>query len=338
MTPAVAIRRLFLQTALISGLLGGFLTPAHAQHPVESLGARPLGMGGAFVAVADDATATYWNPAGLATGPVLNLVVDRQDLGTGRPLSPEQAAAERSGLIVAIAAPPLGLGYYRLRTTWLDPENAPGGPPRLARSLVTHHTGVTVLQTLVQGLVVGSTLKFVRGAAAAVPATATGTPDSAGDLLDSATDLVGKTSNAFDLDVGAMADAGVIRVGLVLRNVAQPSFETPDGGSLQLDRHARLGVAVLPDPDLTLAADLDLSRVEIGGAARRMLAAGVERRWALLAARGGIRINTLGSERDPTAAFGLSVSVREAIWVDGHGSYGAERGDRGWGLAGRITF
>ncbi|MFQ5907078.1 MAG: PorV/PorQ family protein, partial [bacterium] len=29
------------------------------------VGARPLGMGGSFVAVADDATATYWNPAGL---------------------------------------------------------------------------------------------------------------------------------------------------------------------------------------------------------------------------------------------------------------------------------
>src|SRR5213083_1097212 len=29
------------------------------------VGARALGMGGAFVAVADDATAPYWNPAGL---------------------------------------------------------------------------------------------------------------------------------------------------------------------------------------------------------------------------------------------------------------------------------
>src|ERR1043166_3350945 len=28
-------------------------------------GARPQGMGGAFVAVADDANALYWNPAGL---------------------------------------------------------------------------------------------------------------------------------------------------------------------------------------------------------------------------------------------------------------------------------
>lgn len=29
------------------------------------VGARPLGMGGSFVAISDDATATYWNPAGL---------------------------------------------------------------------------------------------------------------------------------------------------------------------------------------------------------------------------------------------------------------------------------
>ncbi|MCX6375733.1 MAG: hypothetical protein NTU88_06830, partial [Armatimonadetes bacterium] len=30
------------------------------------VGARPLAMGGAFVGLADDANATYWNPAGLA--------------------------------------------------------------------------------------------------------------------------------------------------------------------------------------------------------------------------------------------------------------------------------
>lgn len=32
----------------------------------HGVGARALGMGSAFVAIADDATATYWNPAGLA--------------------------------------------------------------------------------------------------------------------------------------------------------------------------------------------------------------------------------------------------------------------------------
>jgi len=33
-------------------------------------GARPAGMGEAFVSVADDATATYWNPAGLGNSPI----------------------------------------------------------------------------------------------------------------------------------------------------------------------------------------------------------------------------------------------------------------------------
>jgi len=33
---------------------------------LNSVGARALGLGGAFVGVANDATAIYWNPAGLA--------------------------------------------------------------------------------------------------------------------------------------------------------------------------------------------------------------------------------------------------------------------------------
>ena len=33
-------------------------------------------MAEAFVAVADDATAIYWNPAGMATGAILSFVLD----------------------------------------------------------------------------------------------------------------------------------------------------------------------------------------------------------------------------------------------------------------------
>ena len=48
--------------------------PADAQ-AIETVGARALGMGGAFVAVANDSTATWWNPAGLAAGPFVDLTV-----------------------------------------------------------------------------------------------------------------------------------------------------------------------------------------------------------------------------------------------------------------------
>lgn len=45
----------------LAAALGFDCEGAHA-----CVGARPLAMGGAFIAVADDASAVYWNPAGLA--------------------------------------------------------------------------------------------------------------------------------------------------------------------------------------------------------------------------------------------------------------------------------
>lgn len=43
------------------------------QEAFSLFGARPMGMGGAFTAVANDANAAYWNPAGLALNPEVSL-------------------------------------------------------------------------------------------------------------------------------------------------------------------------------------------------------------------------------------------------------------------------
>ena len=43
------------------------------------VGARALGMGGAFVAVADDATAPYWNPAGMVYLPYREVIPQHQE-------------------------------------------------------------------------------------------------------------------------------------------------------------------------------------------------------------------------------------------------------------------
>ena len=63
------------RTAFAAGLIAGTALPANAQI-YEIVGTRAQGMGGAFVAVADDATATWWNPAGLATGAYFSSVVE----------------------------------------------------------------------------------------------------------------------------------------------------------------------------------------------------------------------------------------------------------------------
>src|SRR5215831_13569687 len=107
-------------------------TPAAAQI-YESVGIRAQGMGGAFVAVADDATATWWNPAGLARGPYLSIVfevdrtqepVDDRDSG-GR----ARAAWRSSGGGAAAAFPALGLSYYRLRVSQIEPSSTTGSKP-----------------------------------------------------------------------------------------------------------------------------------------------------------------------------------------------------------------
>ncbi len=62
-----------MRLTLAAVLLGGFLMafPAHAtklagEFMAPGGGARALGMGGAFAAVAADASAVFWNPAGIA--------------------------------------------------------------------------------------------------------------------------------------------------------------------------------------------------------------------------------------------------------------------------------
>ena len=51
--------------ALVLVLALSFAPPARAEFNDIITGARPAGMGGAFVALADDINALYWNPAGL---------------------------------------------------------------------------------------------------------------------------------------------------------------------------------------------------------------------------------------------------------------------------------
>ena len=68
------MHRLSIVLALSLALLGAPLAPRSAQAAAGEagfaflklgVGARPMGMGSAYVALADDPTAVYWNPAGL---------------------------------------------------------------------------------------------------------------------------------------------------------------------------------------------------------------------------------------------------------------------------------
>ena len=163
------------QSYVTIALLLGSASPAIAQ-TFESVGTRAAGMGGAFVAVADDASAVYWNPGGLALGNMFTLVVDNGVTSAhGKNLEP--GSRDGSGFLLALGMPAMGLSYYRLEVNSVKPSSLPTAEPLDGRqspvrqaqlaSLTTQNLGATLVQSLAPGIAVGTTLRFVHGLAAA---------------------------------------------------------------------------------------------------------------------------------------------------------------------------
>jgi hypothetical protein len=318
---------LFVRVALLCVPLTLVATPARAQI-AESVGSRALGMGGAFVAVASDSSATWWNPAGLAAGPFLDLAIGRAVTDGG-----DSAASRRDGATwFALATPPFGIAYYRLRIRDIQPFEATTGQAGAnrqdrgagvpVRSLAANQLGVTILRTLIPGVHAGTTLKYLRG------------------TLEG-----GHAEGRFDLDVGVLAVAGPVRLGGVVRNVREAEFGAagPAAPGIRLPRNVRVGAAFNSEDatgvPLTVALDADVRSYSAGIGERRVVAIGAEQ-WVAakrVGIRAGGRFNTVGA-RERSATAGLSVSPRPGMFVDGHVVRGGSADDRGWGVAARVSF
>ena len=302
----------FWRFRLLAAVLAVFApSAAHAQL-YEAVGIRAQGMAGAFVAVADDATTTWWNPAGLATGPIFNGIIEQNTQG---------ASADRN-LGVSFALPSLGVSFYRLR---ISETAASGSTDSLSGDrqdqgttgtrLPTHvlsQLGVTVGQSLGEHLVLGSTLKLV--------------------LADQARG---------DLDLGAMARFGAARVAVVLKNAAAADL-TAEGRRVANSRQVRVGGAYVPESagavDVVIAFDADLTRTATAVGDERRVAGGVEVGLApRVRVRGGVGVNTA---RDARHSFsgGASASLPKGLYLDGQITRGDDEAIKGWGFALRVMF
>jgi hypothetical protein len=297
---------------------------------VESIGARAMGLGGAFVAVADDASATWWNPAGLAVGPFVEVAT-----GGGVASRPTDHRALRQWGI-GVSTPALGAHYYDvdvLDTIARRPTASPGAGRQEGRvgplppSLSFGQFGVTVLHTVFSRVHVGATLKGVRARARGL------------DFDASETHV--------DADVGAIGAFGPVRVGLVGRQLFRPRLwrASAPSADLHLERQLRLGVAVdgarLPvdrSAPWLGSLDLDLRAYDTVWGRRRVLAGGAERWWrgTRIGIRAGARVNTTGAH-ERAAAVGGSVAVVKGVLAEGHVTMGA-RSERGWSIAARASF
>jgi hypothetical protein len=330
----------FLSTFGLLLMLG---SPAAAQS-FESVGHRALGMGGAFVAVANDSSATWWNPAGLATGPFLDLAIGRASAAADADLP-----ASRTGVwSFSLSTPPFGVSYYGLKITEIRPGPATGPAEagredRAAgeglRSLSISQFGATVLHTITTGVTAGATVKYVRGTARVggsdLAAAGVGIPE----LLDAGDDLKGgEVGGAMDVDLGLLATRGSVRIGVTARNLREPRF-----GDRKLPRQVRAGAAfdgaAAGTVPVMVSVDADLAQYDGVGGDRRMIALGVEHwlRPQRFAIRAGARFNTAG-EQDRTVTVGASVAARAGLFIDGYAAAGGESSEHGWGIAARASF
>jgi hypothetical protein len=323
------------------------IAPPAAAQLYESVGTRAKGMAGAFVAVADDATATWWNPAGIATGATLSALYERGE--ETQPADPlDQGPASRlKPSAFAVAYPALGLSYYRLRISEIaaiSPTAPPpadrqdlGATPPFARTLALQQFGATFGQST-GPLVLASTVKLVRGGvrrALAAPH----------DPLDAADDLDVETETHADLDLGVMLNTGSLRAGFSIRNLRQPSFGADDNERMELKRKARAGVAFLTASKggaldaLTVAADFDVTRTSTLFGDVRHVATGAEAYFAKrhVGVRGGLQRNTVGEAR-PAYSYGFSVAPVTGLFLDFARTKGKDETVEGWNAGVRLSF
>jgi hypothetical protein len=315
-----------------------------AAQTFEVVGTRAAGMGGAFVAVADDASAVYWNPGGLALGNMFTLVVDNT-LTRVEAKNLNQGSRDGSGFLLALGMPALGLAYYRLEANSVKPSSLPTASPaddrqtpvRLVEldSLTTQNLGATFVQSLAPGIAVGTTLRYVHGLAAT-----TVFPDGNRDaLLDAASELQSTSTDKFDTDLGVMAGSGHIKMGFTMRNLFEPSFNV-QGSSvpLTLERQARAGVAVTPVEGWAVSADFDITSNPSPEGDVRSMAVGTEGRLGpKVMVRSGFRLSTTGSAR-PSVAAGGSYKVGGVFLIDAQATWGSDAATRGWGISGRLVY
>ncbi len=226
------VRRGLALSALSLCMVAALMVPnasAQDSHGLSYLrlgvGARAFGMGGAHVAVANDATAGFWNPAGLTEVDDLSLTF----MGTGG------YSLDRSHYYLGAAKSfaPLSIGVNWINTGWDGFQGAdPGGVS----------TGEFDL----------SDNAIMFSAARRYGMIALG---ATGKILDQS--INGESQTGGGLDAGALVHlSDWATTGLTFQDIWS------EVGSTEVPVNIRWGVAVKPVGDLTLAADVEKTEDE----------------------------------------------------------------------------
>ncbi len=302
------------------------------------LGARATGLAGAFTAVADDSTAFHWNPAGIVYGNLIRAgfyagtsFQDRNELvnGVRQGLPGDNSVLDAGdGIGSSTSFTMLGVAVTGLTETSSFLED----DVLHSRGLETLDVAVSLVQSLpLDELTVGVNARLIRGTAFEQGEPASFVPAAnrnVGDLVDRAVAGEGRTENEFGLDLGLLYQPNDwLRLGLMARNLTEPTFHTESDNEIVLPTHARAGVAFMLESDFLVAVDADLTSRDSpwsppvsspAGSTQhwRELSVGVEKAWGSrrVAVRGGLRTElAAGSMTRPGVSLGVGVRIAMVI-------------------------
>ena len=240
----------------------------------NGLGARALAMGGAFVAVADDATAVKWNPAGLAQ------VNDTRLSGMSTDLFGLGITHQFVGATTMFAD--LGIGLSWERASVDSQEVDAGGDPGDSFTWTEQAILGTLAANIMDIGLAGANVKYYMASSG-----------------------LGETADGFGFDLGLLVDLGeMFVIGVTACDLGGSKIAWNTGTENTVSALYKAGVAMkLVDDMLILAADMDFDGTNLGDAHIGMEFKVIEE----LALRGGV---VLANEfQDYYFAVGAGISV-----------------------------
>jgi len=251
------VRRLVVALALLALVAGDRAEGAKSFPKVGTLdgqflkipvGSRPTAMGGAFVAVADDANAIYWNPAGLARLEGNIVAFNFTTWPAGVSMATGSYIFHLGFLPGMLAVNARGLYMSRMdRTTVFQPD---GDGTTFDAGYSSF--GLSYARSLTDKFSVGGSVSLVHG--------------SLDDL----------GSDAISFDLGTIYDTGFrsLRIGMAIYNMGTELAYLPNGESSKLPITFRVGAAIdvvqSTQNRVTLAGDFshppdNIERLNMGG-------------------------------------------------------------------------
>jgi len=246
----------------------------------NGIGARALAMGGAFVAVADDATAACWNPAGLAQ------LGDTRLAGMSTDLYGLGITHQYVGATTSFANLGIGLAWERaaIPSQVIDPGGDLGASFTWTEQAIVGSLATNVLDIAMAG----ANVKYY--------------------LADSG---LGDSASGFGFDLGLLVSLGdMFVIGVNAMDLAGSSIEWDGGATDVVSGVYKAGLAMsLADDMLVLAADVDFDGSALGDTH-----VGVEFNVIdELALRGGVVLTDNFQEYYFTVGAGINVA---GLYVD----------------------